>query len=1177
LRRLNIPKYIIITLTLTGMVSSVVEAAPDLVVTSLAMDTNPIVQPQSTIIRWTIKNQGNAEAIPVNYWLRVRLSNDSDYDESDTDVAGRQITINLSPQEEHSSTFNFNSGDYGTGDFYLVAKIDTTNIVTESSEINNTKNLSITIEPFHGHTVQGYVKYSTGTPFSNVTVRLTGNGENLTDYTQGDGYYHFDGLADGSYTVTPEKTGWIFDPEYRTAEVNGDNVWLDDMLGSLLPPEETISKPGTPTGEMNPVENNSYTYTTSGATSSLGHTVEYQFNWGDGSFSIWSTSKSADHKWDSEGLYTVAVIARCKAHPEKSNISDALMVEVVELQVVVPLSFDYTAEAELGIGIEVFFDPYGGDFGGDEDYDSSTNSFASAQVSAGAGIYFYDEWLQEWVDMWASSQAEARVGGEVNYGGVSISSRITFDPLSGNAPFADAWEMWHLSFNGSLYIGTSGQFPDGAPLTLNIQQTGGAMPPWSLVIRNATTGEVLCSLGDSSEASLNVAAGQILNVEFSQEQDWCLAFLPEDLGGAIDFTVSEPPAPAKKRLIIDTDPAVGDSDPDDGTAIIYAFQSPELCTIEGITYGYGNFGNQILEPDGITRGSDRMLDYYLLQLNKIIEVLHEAGAIENYPNLYRGHKKSETWDNNPNPPSNSAAVEFIRDTVRDNPGQISVVALGTLTNIASAIASYPDGSGSDPDGFMRDCRELWIIGGAIILKAGLITGNVIDCDDAGNCAYTLAEWNIWRDRIATEYVLLHAIKDTNGAPKIKMVPLNASMRWLIKNTDIEEVKDSNTMIANYLDFPLRWWINECNPLDLRQHPFDLEENFKIAFARKVNSDDPVYSLFRGDGPLQPPAFPPYDTIGMALALEPNIATWQENHKVYVSLSPLNAGETIEDDTLSDREGITVFYDYNEPNMTERIVNRWKRSDFHQPSENKKFVECSDADYVIQYNSDQYASLRNVSDDIDGYYHLPVGAAPYLLDPYAKYRGRMIFDVDLPNNASVNEVKLHIYCDKKTDWADTDHRVSIYRSDPDEDDPAVIWASASPANAYYSNTHIGTLQAWRTVNLGGLAVSDFQQTVATCGTQFGVLLAEDGDDDSCVWFDTSKDWKAYLEVTFDACPIGDISGDCQVDFTDFGILANQWLQAPGCPSADIAPDGGDGLVDISDLALLAEHWLEGTTP
>jgi inosine-uridine nucleoside N-ribohydrolase len=578
------------------------------------------------------------------------------------------------------------------------------------------------------------------------------------------------------------------------------------------------------------------------------------------------------------------------------------------------------------------------------------------------------------------------------------------------------------------------------------------------------------------------------------------------------------------RVIIDTDPAVGDSDPDDGTAIIYAFQSPELCTIEGITYGYGNFGHQIPDPkpDG-TRGADRMLDYYLLQLNKMLEVLHEDGAIENDPNLRRGHKESETWDNNEAHPQTGAS-DFIRETVRDNPGHITVVALGTLTNIATAMANYPNGQPSDPNGFMRDCKELWIIGGAIILKTGLQTGNVIDCDSG--CSFLSAEWNIWRDKKAAEYVLRHAITDPiSGAPKIKLVPLNATMRWLIKNTDIEEVKKSKTRIANYLDFPLRWWISEVNPWDHRQ--LEDIENLKIGFARSTNSLRDLIPTFI-------PAFPPYDTIGMALALEPDIATSQENHKVYVSLYPLNAGQTIEDDTLSDREEVHVIYDYDTPQMTSRIISRWMETRHHNPPQNKKFIECSDAAYVVKYYDlftmdYQYEEPRNVSLDAteyrilptdplpiytDYFYHLPVGLAPYYSVTYnGMYWGRLIFDVNLPDDVSVTEVKLHIYCDKKKDWFDTGHRASLYRCNPDESDPAVIWASASPANAYCSDTHIGTLQAWRTVNLGVKGVEDLQNVVPI--GQFAILLAEDDDDHPCAWFDTSKDWKAYLEVDYDS--------------------------------------------------------------
>ncbi|MCJ7778912.1 MAG: right-handed parallel beta-helix repeat-containing protein, partial [Sedimentisphaerales bacterium] len=307
------------------------EPLPDLIVSSLTADTNPIVKPQSTTIRCTIKNQGNADAVPVNYSLKVRLSVDNVYDESDTYVAGRQITINLGPGEQRTETFNFNSGDYETGDFYLVAKVDATNIVTESSENNNTRSLQFTIEPPdpNWHIVQGHVKYSNGVGFGGVTVRLTGNGKNLTDYTQNDGYYDFYGLADGSYTVAAEKTGWVFEPNSLTAVVSGQHVWLADMFGSLLPAEETISKPGTPTGQTSPVKDISYTYTTLGAESNLEHTVEYQFSWGDGSVSAWSTSKSANHSWTSTGEKQISVTARCQTHTDITNISDLLTVTVV--------------------------------------------------------------------------------------------------------------------------------------------------------------------------------------------------------------------------------------------------------------------------------------------------------------------------------------------------------------------------------------------------------------------------------------------------------------------------------------------------------------------------------------------------------------------------------------------------------------------------------------------------------------------------------------------------------------------------------------------------------------------------------------------------------------------------------------------------------------------------------
>ena len=58
-------------------------------------------------------------------------------------------------------------------------------------------------------------------------------------------------------------------------------------------------------------------------------------------------------------------------------------------------------------------------------------------------------------------------------------------------------------------------------------------------------------------------------------------------------------------------------------------------------------------------------------------------------------------------------------------------------------------------------------------------------------------------------------------------------------------------------------------------------------------------------------------------------------------------------------------------------------------------------------------------------------------------------------------------------------------------------------------------------------------------------------------------------------VGDIDLNASVGISDIGIMANQWLSAPGTPSADIAPSPLDGIVNLIDFAKLAEHWLEGT--
>lgn len=53
----------------------------------------------------------------------------------------------------------------------------------------------------------------------------------------------------------------------------------------------------------------------------------------------------------------------------------------------------------------------------------------------------------------------------------------------------------------------------------------------------------------------------------------------------------------------------------------------------------------------------------------------------------------------------------------------------------------------------------------------------------------------------------------------------------------------------------------------------------------------------------------------------------------------------------------------------------------------------------------------------------------------------------------------------------------------------------------------------------------------------------------------------------------LDGSCELDFLDFAVLASQWQQPPGIPSADVAPwPNGNGIVDIEDLAAVANFWL-----
>ena len=145
---------------------------------------------------------------------------------------------------------------------------------------------------------------------------------------------------------------WLFSPKYDLLSYKGQTIRLrfyattddshltlflvDDVALALATSPETISTPNTPDGPTDGVILSSYSFVTGGSSSSVGDSVQYLFDWGDGTTSGWlpvgvtSVSKS----WNNPGSYLVKVQARCTTHTAVvSPWSQALPVNIIPIQI----------------------------------------------------------------------------------------------------------------------------------------------------------------------------------------------------------------------------------------------------------------------------------------------------------------------------------------------------------------------------------------------------------------------------------------------------------------------------------------------------------------------------------------------------------------------------------------------------------------------------------------------------------------------------------------------------------------------------------------------------------------------------------------------------------------------------------------------------------------------------
>ncbi|MCH8986644.1 BACON domain-containing protein, partial [Patescibacteria group bacterium] len=86
---------------------------------------------------------------------------------------------------------------------------------------------------------------------------------------------------------------------------------------TITEPSETITSPNQPSGPSTGTTGETLSFATGGSSSSLSHAVQYQFDWGDGSFSDWALSSTASHSWVNSDSYSVRAQGRCETHNDK--------------------------------------------------------------------------------------------------------------------------------------------------------------------------------------------------------------------------------------------------------------------------------------------------------------------------------------------------------------------------------------------------------------------------------------------------------------------------------------------------------------------------------------------------------------------------------------------------------------------------------------------------------------------------------------------------------------------------------------------------------------------------------------------------------------------------------------------------------------------------------------------
>ncbi|AWT59813.1 MAG: Pyrimidine-specific ribonucleoside hydrolase RihB [Candidatus Moanabacter tarae] len=139
----------------------------------------------------------------------------------------------------------------------------------------------------------------------------------------------------------------------------------------------------------------------------------------------------------------------------------------------------------------------------------------------------------------------------------------------------------------------------------------------------------------------------------------------------------EVPIPEPQKVLFDTD--IG-SDIDDAVCLAYLLAQPR-CELLGITTGTGESAKRAQLASVLCKVADQNIPIYPGTENPLI--------VKQRQNFAEQASKLHNWEHQAAFPM-SKAISFLRDTIRSHPGEIILLAVGPLTNIALLFAIDPE-------------------------------------------------------------------------------------------------------------------------------------------------------------------------------------------------------------------------------------------------------------------------------------------------------------------------------------------------------------------------------------------------------------------------------------------------------------------------------------------------------